>query len=446
MRPRILFCLFFLFFLADLGWTQESAEEWFKKGNEATEARDYEKAIRCFDRTVALEPNHLGGYRNMGCVFGMRSMWDEAIEPFKKALAMNPDDAQIHHNLGFCWYKKGMLDEAVAEFEKAIALDLEFRDAYHNLGIVYGKKKMFDKAIPMFKEAVKIRPDNADTHLSLGKAYKEVGDDMLAADHYYKAGILYLQKGHREGALAAYENVVPYSKEIADVLFRRLYPDEEASDVTRPVLSKKEESWHILLRRMNIRQDPSTSGKITRKLNKNAEFQVIEEAPDNNPRNSWYLIRTRSGFSGWLCGIYNGNVKYKDLPQPDLLQKDIAGDLVKRPHSDEEASDLREPLVSDQEQEVSEVTEPLPSEKQESWHVLLRRMNIRQDPSISGKITRKLNKNAEFQIIEEAPDNNPHNSWYLIRTRSGFSGWLCGIYNGNVKYKDLPQSDFLAPR
>jgi uncharacterized protein YgiM (DUF1202 family) len=73
-------------------------------------------------------------------------------------------------------------------------------------------------------------------------------------------------------------------------------------------------------------------------------------------------------------------------------------------------------------------------------------MNLRQDPSTSGKIIRKLHKNAEFQIIEEAPDNNPRNSWYLIRTRSGFTGWLCGIYNGNVKYKDLPQSDFLAPR
>ena len=319
MMPRILFCLFFLFFLADLGWTQESAEEWFKKGNEATEARDYEKAIRCFDRTVALDPNHLGGYRNMGCVFGMRGMWDEAIEPFKKALAMNPDDAQIHHNLGFCWYKKGMLDEAIAEFEKAIALDLEFRDAYHNLGIVYGKKKMFDKAIPMFKEALKVRPNNADTHLSLGKAYKEVGKDILAADHYYKAGILCLKEDYREGALTAYENILPCSKEVAQLLLKKLYPDEETSDVTKPVLSKKEESWHILLRKMNIREGPSVSSKIVGKLDKNAEFQIVKEAPNNNPRYSWYLIRAKSGLSGWLCGIFKGNVKFKDLSKPDLL-------------------------------------------------------------------------------------------------------------------------------
>jgi uncharacterized protein YgiM (DUF1202 family) len=212
---------------------------------------------------------------------------------------------------------------------------------------------------------------------------------------------------------------------------------------------------------MNIRQDPSTSGKIISKLNKNAEFQIIEEAPDNNPSNAWYLIRTRSGFTGWLCGIYNGNVKYKDLSQPDLLQKEIAGDLARGLYSKEEISDVPKPLPSDQEEEVfevetplpldqeeevSEVAKPLPSEKAESWYVLLRRMNIRQDSSTSGKIISKLNKNAEFQIIEEAPDNNPSNAWYLIRTRSGFTGWLCGIYNGNVKFKDLSQPDFLAPR
>jgi superkiller protein 3 len=205
MRLRILLFSLLLIFLANSGWTEESADEWFKKGNEASEAGDHEEAVRCFERTIALDPGHLGGFRNIGCVYGMRGMWDEAIEPFIKALAINPNDAQIHYNLGFCWYKRGMFDEAIAEFEKAVALNPEFRDAYHNLGIVYGKKEMFSQAIPMFRKAVEIGPDNAETHFSLGKAYKEVGDDMLAADHYYKAGILYLQKGHREGALAAYE-------------------------------------------------------------------------------------------------------------------------------------------------------------------------------------------------------------------------------------------------
>jgi tetratricopeptide (TPR) repeat protein len=315
MRPHIVLFLFFSLFLSDLAWTQETAEEWFKKGNEAAEAGDYEKAIRCFERTIA----HLSGYRNIGCVYGMRGMWDEAIEPFKKALAINPNDAHIRHNLGFCWYKKGILDEAIAEFEKAIALDSEFRDAYHNLAVVYGKKKMFDKAIPMFKEALRIGPNSPDIHFSLGKAYKELGKDILAADHYYKAGMLYLREDYREGALTAYENILPCSQEIAHVFLEKLYLDREASAVTTPLPPEKKVEWHVLLRRMNVREDPSMGSKIIGKIDKNEQFQIIKEAENNDPLYSWYLIRTKSGLSGWLCGIYKGNVKYKKVSKPNFL-------------------------------------------------------------------------------------------------------------------------------
>jgi uncharacterized protein YgiM (DUF1202 family) len=208
-------------------------------------------------------------------------------------------------------------------------------------------------------------------------------------------------------------------------------PEAEVSEVAKPLPSVKAESWYVLLTRMNIRQDTSTTSEIISKLSENTEFQIMQEAPDNNPRNAWYLIRTRSGFMGWLCGICNGNVKYKGLAQPDLVQKESAADLVKTPQLEEE---------------VADVAKPLPSVKAESWYVLLRRMNIRQDPSTTGKIIGKLSENTEFQIIEEAPDNNPSNAWYLIRTRSGLTGWLSGIYHGNVKYKELPQPDLLAPR
>ena len=138
--------------------------------------------------------------------------------------------------------------------------------------------------------------------------------------------------------------------------------------------------------------------------------------------------------------------------KPVVVRKKVVRKKIEVPKPPVEVAKLEpaqveaEPLTPQPEAEVSEVAKPLPSVKAESWYVLLRRMNIRQDPSTNGKIISKLNENAEFQIIEEAPENNPSNAWYLIRARSGFTGWLCGIFDGNVKYKELPQSDQLAPR
>ncbi len=311
MRLRTLLLLFFLFFFAGLGWAQESAEEWFKKGIEAAEVENYEKAISCFEKTIALHPDHVPSYSNIGYIYVTQNMWNEAIDVYKKVLTITPNDARIHHDLGFSLYKKVIFDEATIELKKAIALDSKFASAYENLGVVYAQKEMFDEAILMFKEALRITPNDPSTHFNLGRAYKAHGNDILAADHYCQAGILYLKEDNRDRAIKAYEKLLPCSKEIAVVLFKKLYAHKGASDLTTPLPPQKKDQWYVLLTRMNVRKGPDISSKILGQPEKGAEFQIIKEAPNNTPFCSWYLIRTKSGFSGWLCGIYKGSAKYK---------------------------------------------------------------------------------------------------------------------------------------
>lgn len=318
MKLRILLLLVFLSFFADSGWTEESGEEWFKKGIEAIEAGDYETAIQCFRETIALHPDHAASYSNMGYVYGTKGMWNEAIGAYKKAVTISPNEACIRSDLGFSLYKEGMLDEAIAEFKKAIGLDSEYVTAYHNIGVVYAEKKMFDKAIPMFQEALKITPNDPASHFNLGKVYKELGKHALAAEHYYQAGILYLKEGYREGALTAYEKILPCSKKIADILLKKLYPDKEAPDLEVQSPPKKEDHWYVLTTRMNVRKNSYIPSEILGQLDKDAEFQILKEGPNNTPRYSWYLIRTKSGFSGWVCGIHKGIVKYKPVSKPNV--------------------------------------------------------------------------------------------------------------------------------
>ena len=60
--------------------------------------------------------------------------YDEAIECFLKDMAINPNDARVYYNLGIAYSKKGMLDESMAEYKKAIGIDPNFADAHNNLG------------------------------------------------------------------------------------------------------------------------------------------------------------------------------------------------------------------------------------------------------------------------------------------------------------------------
>jgi tetratricopeptide (TPR) repeat protein len=67
---------------------EREAMEWFNKGYEANEAKNY----------------------------------DRAISMYKKAIAINPDNPGFHNNIGSAYDCKGMLDEAIAEYKKAIAI------------------------------------------------------------------------------------------------------------------------------------------------------------------------------------------------------------------------------------------------------------------------------------------------------------------------------------
>jgi len=303
---------------AGLGWAQESAEEWFQKGIEAAEARNYEMAISCFEKTIALHPDHVPSYSNIGYVYVIRNMWDEAIVVYKKVLNVNPNDVRSHHDLGFSLYKKGMFDEAIIELRKAIALDSSFASAYENLGVVYAQKGMFNEAILMFKETLRITPDDPTTHFNLGRAYKVLENEILAADHFYQAGILYLKKDNRDRAIKVYENLLPCSKEIAGVLFKKLYAHKGTPDLTPPLLPKKKDAWYVLLTRRNVRDVPAIPSKILGQLEKGVEFQIIKKAPKNTSPHTWYQIRAKSGLSGWLCENHGGGPKFKPVHKPKI--------------------------------------------------------------------------------------------------------------------------------
>jgi Flp pilus assembly protein TadD len=169
-------------------------EEWLHKGIDAFKAMNYEEAIKCF----------------------------------KKAIAINPNNEEIHYNLGIAYHDKGTLDEAITAFKKALALNPGYADAHYNLGITYDRKEMLDKAIVEFKEAIALESNSADTHHNLGYTYYKKGLNSMASDYLYQAALLHLEQGNKKWALKAYDDLkLTNSKELEQKLYEKLYPDRK---------------------------------------------------------------------------------------------------------------------------------------------------------------------------------------------------------------------------
>lgn len=144
--------------------TVVEADEWLNKGNTAYEAKDYDEAIKCYKKATELDPSFASAYYNLGIIYAAKGMLDESITAYKKVLNIKPDYYAARNNLGAIYIKQGMLDEAISELEKVLANN----------------------------------PNLPQAHFNLGECYFAKGNKALAADHYYKAGVLFVDRGNKE--------------------------------------------------------------------------------------------------------------------------------------------------------------------------------------------------------------------------------------------------------
>jgi adenylate cyclase len=79
---------------------------------------DYDAAIDCIDRAVALNPNDDNAWHNRGWVFKYAGQFEEAIRCFERGIRLNPLDPRLHSS--FCGMALALIE--LRRFDEAIAL------------------------------------------------------------------------------------------------------------------------------------------------------------------------------------------------------------------------------------------------------------------------------------------------------------------------------------
>jgi tetratricopeptide (TPR) repeat protein len=137
--------------------------------------RDYDGAIACFERALALDPRLVEAHTGLGLALQAKEKLDEAIDCHRKALALDPKNATPHINLGVAWREKGRLDKAIAHYHKALALNSRLAKAHYNLGLALSDLGRQDETIDCYERAIHLDPDLAEAHCNLGRALREKG-------------------------------------------------------------------------------------------------------------------------------------------------------------------------------------------------------------------------------------------------------------------------------
>jgi tetratricopeptide (TPR) repeat protein len=179
-----------------------------------------EEAIKCYIKSIQLNPNSADTCSNLGSILQEREKFEEAIEYHEKALRLNPKHAVANYNLGSVFQKKGQLEKARIFYDIALQINPTNALAYNNLGTIYFQEKgRLEQAITCYRKAIQINPNYSNAYSNLGISLQEKGlyDEALAcykkalnlspshAEAHFNAAVILLLNGNLKDGWQEYE-------------------------------------------------------------------------------------------------------------------------------------------------------------------------------------------------------------------------------------------------
>ena len=230
---------------------------WNNLGIILQEAGKLEESLTCLERVVALQPDYAEAHNNLGNTLKRLGRLDDARQRYEQALAIAPTYAEGLSNLSNLLNDLGQPDEALAMARRAIDANPRLSDAYINAAAVEVARDRYvealrwvdgllihapihvgalgvratilrrlgrlDEALADARRAVAASPDNGEAQNILGEvlqAQDKVAEAMAAFDRaaasigfapekaLVNRGLLLMEQGDRDGAKAAFDQVL----------------------------------------------------------------------------------------------------------------------------------------------------------------------------------------------------------------------------------------------
>ena len=135
---------------------------------------------------MALRPNSVAAYSDLGVGLFGASRFQEALDAFDKAIALSPGSAINLSRAGAAAQQLGETKRALAYYEQANAIQPR-AETFSNIGTIQYGLGDYTKAAAAYEGSLLIRPQSALTNRNLGDAYLRLGRKDDARRAYRKA-------------------------------------------------------------------------------------------------------------------------------------------------------------------------------------------------------------------------------------------------------------------
>lgn len=214
----------------------DDVQQLLAAGQAAQEQRQFDEAIRVYNRVIALSANQprtaaLAHFR-IGNAYMAQGKFGNAEVAFQRAVALNPNDAESYNNLGEALGELKQYPRALEAFTKATNLDQRMLKAKYNQAVSYDRMGNFRYSEFVFRSLIKSNPRYALAFDGLAVTLSKAGrakeaitfhEQAIALDprepsYYYNYAISYLMMGNTAKAIEQRDKLKTLDPAIADRL------------------------------------------------------------------------------------------------------------------------------------------------------------------------------------------------------------------------------------
>ena len=109
-------------------------------------------------RAVALEPQSVEGWNNLGIILQESGQLPASLECLQRVAALLPDSPEVHNNLGNTCKRLGDNAQALAHYGRALALNPDYAQALCNQSVALSDDGRHDEALAAIRRAIDIDP------------------------------------------------------------------------------------------------------------------------------------------------------------------------------------------------------------------------------------------------------------------------------------------------
>lgn len=150
------------------------------KGHEYFGADNYERALDCFRYSLLLDPRHYNAFYGIGMVYINLGEYHKADYHFRNAVAINPINIILICCVGMVLEKLGKKTLALRQYELANRLQpLSALPIFKKAQLLFSMQQ-FPQALKQFELVKNLAPNEASVHFLLGQLYNIQNDRFLA--------------------------------------------------------------------------------------------------------------------------------------------------------------------------------------------------------------------------------------------------------------------------